>query len=379
MKFFSSLLSSALVAGAAVFLGGCQTPVGPDDVVVKVNGDSILERQVIEEADNRINANKARDAARGLIFEESARDAMREFMRQESLNALIERELIIQQLGADRIEITDVEVDAYFLAKAKEFKQTPAQAEQQILEQGKTVRIVKERIRWNVLGVEKLYEAHAPEKKVLTEAEALKLYNDYPREFDREEQRRVSHILIAVGPDASEASKREARARAEAVLKRLQQGGDFAALAKEFSEDDLSKLRGGDRGWSRRGIITSPDDDPFGNVAFAMKKAGDLSDVVETRDGYHIILLTGIQEARQLSFEEVRGEMIADFRRREIGAFWETYGDHLREQARIEWTPAELNRRARVDRKQQELNRKIEAEIARQKELDQAATAGVKN
>ncbi len=299
MKLFTSLLLPVSLIGVSL----AQAPVDPEKVLVTVNGTAIREKQVIEEADKRINAEAARSAAGGLIYEESSRETTRAFMRDDVLHTLIERQLIAGQLQADHLEITDAEVDACFLARARQHGQTAGQAEQEIKAQGKTLRDVKERLRWHTVGVEKLYAAHAKNKKTLTEAEARQLYAANPGDYVQEHERRVSRILINASPDAPEADKKAARARAEELLKRIKAGEDFAALARAYSEDGFSKTRGGDRGWSPRGFVTAPGNDPFGDAAFAMKNIGDLSGVVETLDGYEIIQLTGIKEARQKSFD----------------------------------------------------------------------------
>jgi Parvulin-like peptidyl-prolyl isomerase len=227
---------------------------------------------------------------------------------------------------------------------------------------------VREKLRWHTIGVEKLYAIHAENKKSLTEAEALAMYNEYPGEFDQEEKRRVSHILVRVPPDASESAKNKVREKANRILNRLNAGESFAALARQFSDDELSRDRGGDRGFSGRGIIRGPGDDSFGDAAFAMKRIGEISDVVETSDGFHIILLTDLRPARRLAFAEVKDRIIEDFRHREIGQFWEEFGGELRARANLDWTSYELFRQAKARRRQEIHNAKIERMIAREQE-----------
>jgi peptidyl-prolyl cis-trans isomerase C len=372
-----SVLAVVMLCGQAA-VGQAVADSEGGRVVVTVNGTPIHERQVLDEADNRINARKVHDAARGLEFEESARTVVREAMRDEVVHALIERVLIAEQLQADGIQITDAEVDARFAAKAKAAGQTFEEALAEIKEQGRELEHIKERMRWNELGVEKLYAAHDRDQSVLSEEEAEKIYREYPAEFDRPERRRVSHILIRADSEDSGETKKAARQKAEALLKRIRAGESFADVAKEHSEDTATKARGGDRGWSPRGIILTPNDDPFGNAAFALKSIGEMSDVVESRDGYHIIQLTGLEKARRLPFSEVKEQLIDDFRHREIGSFWEEFGENLRKQARVEYSRDELARQKERSRRQQEFNlemeKRIAAEKARQEEENAAAS-----
>jgi peptidyl-prolyl cis-trans isomerase C len=126
---------------------------------------------------------------------------------------------------------------------------------------------------------------------------------------------RVSHILFMVNDD--EEGKREAvvKVRAEQVLKQLREGADFAELAKEHSEDPGSKRAGGEiRGWSDKGRFVPP----FEEAAYALKP-GDISELVRTRFGYHIIKLHEKREARQKSFEEVKTGLVSALRQEFLG------------------------------------------------------------
>jgi parvulin-like peptidyl-prolyl isomerase len=353
------------------------TAAQSDALVVTVNGTPITVDEVAIECDNRINASAAREAAHGLALEESSRQLARDTIRAEVVAALIERALIAQQLTADEIAITDAEVDAAFEAKAAAMGQTPAEARRQIESQGRTLQAVKNRIRHNILGIERLYLKHAQHQDAMTEAEARKLYDEYPGEFDVEERRRASHILIRVAHSGSnnpadKAAKSKARERAEHLLARVNAGEDFAALAAAHSDDVQTAAQGGDRGFSPRGIIVDESTDPFGNAAFALASIGDTTGVVESPDGFHIIKLTGLEPARRQSFDEVKQRLIDDFRYREIGRFWEEFSAELHASARIEYAPAETERQAAAKKRQEEFNAYVENLIA--KEEPQAVT-----
>lgn len=362
MRAASLLHLLALIA--AVSVGRAATP--PDEIVVKVNAAPILHREVVAEADAQIDANIVRDAKHGMIFDESARENLRAVLREDVLNTLIERLLIAQQLTTDHLEITNEEVDAEFQRRVASMHQTLAEAEKEIAEQGKTLALVKERLRWHTIGIAKLYEKHATAKKSLSEEEARHHYTEYPREFDRPEQRRVSHILVRANRDDDEKTRQAAREKASALLARIRHGENFATLARHHSDDDASKPRGGDRGFSTRGVVFRPDDDPFGQAAFTLSKIGDLSDLVETNDGFHIILLTELKPTHHLPWEEARDLLVADFRHREIGNFWEQYGENLKTTAKIEWLPGELTRQAETKRRQEKTNQQVEEMITRE-------------
>lgn len=122
------------------------------------------------------------------------------------------------------------------------------------------------------------------------------------------ERIRVRHILLRTGSD-EERQKR--RSEADALLERLRNGEDFAGLAKEISEDSGSAQKGGDLGFFTRGKMVKE----FENAAFALKAPGDLSEVVETDFGLHILMLEQRQEERQQSFEEVKDVIVDNLAR----------------------------------------------------------------
>jgi peptidyl-prolyl cis-trans isomerase C len=140
-------------------------------------------------------------------------------------------------------------------------------------------------------------------KNTLDEAALLKMardsYTAKPERFKVGEQVQARHILIAgVTP--------EARAQAEQVLKDLKAGGDFAKLAEAHSADKGNAAKGGDLGFFGKGRMVPP----FEEAVFALKNKGDLSGVVETQFGYHLIQLEGRKPAGVRPFDEVKDELV---------------------------------------------------------------------
>ena len=124
-------------------------------------------------------------------------------------------------------------------------------------------------------------------------------YNANPDRFKVAEQVQVRHILIASPDDAG-------RAKAAQVLVDLQGGADFAALAKEYSADPGSAAKGGELGFFAKGAMV-PE---FDEASFALQKKGELSGLVKTKFGYHILQLEARRPAGVRSFEEVRDDLI---------------------------------------------------------------------
>jgi len=121
------------------------------------------------------------------------------------------------------------------------------------------------------------------------------------------ERRRARHILVESGSDDA-----AARARAETLVERARAGEDFSELAAQNSDDPGSKAQGGDLGWATRESFVAP----FADALFAMEK-GEIRGPIKTQFGYHVIVLDDVEAGAQRSFEDVRDELEADYRREE--------------------------------------------------------------
>lgn len=143
-------------------------------------------------------------------------------------------------------------------------------------------------------------EANKP-TAALVESYARTVYNANPQRFQAPEQVRVRHVLIRKEAEG-------AKAKAEALLKELKAGADFEAVAKAQSDDKGSGARGGDLGWAGRGRMVKP----FEDASFALQTPGQLSDVVETQFGFHVIQLVERKAAGPRSFDEVKATLLRE-------------------------------------------------------------------
>ncbi len=135
----------------------------------------------------------------------------------------------------------------------------------------------------------------------ITEADIKTYYAANEKSYTLPERVKVRHILIKVDKAASDEEKKKAREKAEDLLKKIKAGEDFAKLAAEFSDDPGSKGKGGELGFFSRGKMVRP----FEDAAFSLKP-GEVSGVVETTFGFHIIKVEEKKEAGVEPFEEVR-------------------------------------------------------------------------
>ena len=147
----------------------------------------------------------------------------------------------------------------------------------------------------------------------VNEADLKTYYEQNVQRLSGTEERRASHILIASPKTAPAADRAKAKAKAEELLAIVRKAPDtFAAVAEKNSQDPGSASKGGDLDFFARGTMVKP----FEDAAFSMKK-GEISDVVESDFGYHIIKLTDIKAPKQRSYEEMRPELEADLKKQQ--------------------------------------------------------------
>ena len=188
-----------------------------------------------------------------------------------------------------RVQPTDAQIEAYYKAHEAQFL-APDQA----------------RIDYVVLSLSDLAKGIT-----VPEADLRRYYDENAARYTTAEQRRASHILIKADKDMSAAEHEKAKAKAEALLEQVRKNpGAFAELAKKNSDDPGSAVNGGDLGFFDRGAMVKP----FEDAAFAMKP-GEISNLVESDFGYHIIELTGVRGGDKKSFESVRPQIEDDVKK----------------------------------------------------------------
>ncbi|HIC45483.1 MAG TPA: parvulin peptidyl-prolyl isomerase [Methylophaga aminisulfidivorans] len=148
--------------------------------------------------------------------------------------------------------------------------------------------------------------------------ELKKFYADNQNQFVGPEQRRASHILIEGDDDA-------ALEKIKAIQTRLENGEDFALLAKETSDDTGSAEKGGDLGFFGKDVM----DPAFEEAAFALTNVGDVSEPVKTEFGYHLIKLTGIQKPEGKTFDQARDQVEKMYRRQQAESIFYDKAEQL--------------------------------------------------
>ena len=149
------------------------------------------------------------------------------------------------------------------------------------------------------------------QKIEISEKDLKKYYKKNEDKYYQEKEVRALHILFKVPEDADENQEQEIEQKAREILERAREkGADFAALARKHSEDDTTKEKGGDLGFFQKGKMVKP----FEEKAFSLN-AGDISDLVRTVFGFHIIKVEEVKEASTRTFEEVRPDILAQLQK----------------------------------------------------------------
>lgn len=218
------------------------------------------------------------------------------------LDELIAYRLLLQESRSRKVAVPDADVDARMREVQKQF---PSEQEfkQMLQARNLTPQQIRGEMR-NQLVVRRLLESEVNPKIGVSQEEITTFYKRNTKQFEVPERVRASHILIAFPAGADAAAKATAMSTATGVLKKARGGADFAALAREFSQDPSSAASGGDLGFFQQGKMVGP----FNDVAFSLMP-GQISDVVETEYGYHIIKVSEKQPGRTMSLEEAQPQI----------------------------------------------------------------------
>jgi peptidyl-prolyl cis-trans isomerase D len=295
--------------------------------------DQLIDARIKQQEAQKIGLGISDDELRGTIVQNSAfqrdgqfdSDLYEQFLRNIGSDAatfpvLLKMELMSQRLnnliGDTAALLTDEEVkDLYLLQNAKinlSFVVLSPQtfAKQVTVTQGDLERYYaehKEEFR-TPAQVRVLYLRFSPEsyfKEVEVSPQEVQEYYVMNREqYQRPERVRVSRILIRVNPDAGTQAVENARLKTEKILAEARRGANFAALARQYS-DDASASKGGDLGYVSRGEI----EPALAKVVFALRK-GEIGPVVKTSDGFHIVKVEDIQTGKNRTLEEAKKEIV---------------------------------------------------------------------
>ena len=295
-------------------------PVPPQlpEIVARVNGETI----------NGAELDKAVKALEGRAGGPVPAD-QRDRVFRGVLDDMIGYKLLVQEAKARKIAVPDAEIEAQIAQIRSQFP-SQQQFDQALAAQKLTLQDVREDAR-SEMSVEKLVEAEIA-AKIAVKPEAINdFYQKNQDKFQQGPRVRASHILIAFPQNADAAAKQQAKTKAETILKDLKAGKDFAAAAKENSQDPGSAVNGGDLGYFEQGQMVPP----FEQAAFALKP-GEMSELVETQFGYHIIKVAEKQTQRVVPLDEAKGQIQQYLSQQSRQAETQAFVDTLKAKAKIE-------------------------------------------
>jgi parvulin-like peptidyl-prolyl isomerase len=295
------------------------------NAVVRVNGQAIPPEAIAFELSRLVRFYAQH------MPEEQVR-AQLDTLRRKAVDQAIGARMLIEEAARLDIQVTDAEVDERLQAMAEEAGGRDAlQAELQ--KKGMSEDAFREQFRRG-RRVDKLVEQVTAGVSDPREEDILRHFTRHRDEFQRAERAQAQHILVAPA-GKTEADRAAARAALAAIRARIEAGSPFADEAAAHSECPSGKQSGGSLGWFSRGMMVKAFDDAVFSLG-----VGELSGIVETEYGFHLIHKTAHEEAAEAAFEDVR-ETIRDFLRHAArGEILTAHVNELRSRAKIEIAPA---------------------------------------
>lgn len=313
---FRVILALAL-AGSPVLAKEKQPPEGK----VAVVNDTVITQADFDREMGRVREQLSR-------MGKPISDSRLSEIKKEVLENLINRELVYQESQKQGIIVNKAEVDEQ-LKKLKGQFPSEAEFKNALSKANFSEAALKSRMERGI-AIQRFFDKKFVQNITVSEKESKAYYESHPDLFKQSEQLRASHILIKVDPGADESQKAEARKKLENIQQKLRAGEDFAALAKEFSEGP-SSARGGDLGYFNRGQMVKP----FEEAAFAVKP-GEVSDIVETEFGYHLIKVIDKKPSTSIAYEDIKGRLEQHLKQKKVGKEVNLYVEKLRQKAKVE-------------------------------------------
>ena len=247
----------------------------------------------------------------------------------EALEMIIAEKLQLQQARKMGFEVDDSAVEAAIKDIENKNGLQEGQLAQMLEAEGNSLESYKNRIRDQII-VSKITKFELGSRLQVSERKIARYYHDHQKEFWEPGRARVRHILILSEEGATAKKKKEKFAETKKILSEIRKGKDFAEAAKEYSED-ISASSGGDVGFVEKGKMV-----PEFEKAVYRLKAGEISDIVETEYGFHIIKVEEIQKGRTLPLDKVKGKIQFILAGKKQKAVYESWMKELKDSAFIE-------------------------------------------
>ena len=296
-------------------------------MIAKVNGISITEADVEKEFNNIVAQYQNNIPPEQL-------ESMLPNIKKQALETQINKIILIAEADAKKIQPTPEQVKTELDTVIGRFP-SEAAFDEQLAKVGIPKAMVEngieQQIKIDILVGKTIADADI----TVTEEELTTFYQENPDSFRSPEQVQAAHILFKFEENDPQSLKDQKRLEMAGLLGRLEKGSDFGEMAKVHS-DCPSKEQGGDLGMFERGKMVKP----FEDAAFSLN-TGDLSDIVESQFGYHLIKLLDKKEPETIQFEAVKEQLTDHLRQRKEQDEFIAYVDKLREASEIEYVANE--------------------------------------
>jgi peptidyl-prolyl cis-trans isomerase C len=291
-------------------------------MAVKVNDKVVTDHEIAAE-EKRITQQLAMHVPAEQL------EKMGDLVKKQAVTSLVNRTLLRQAVEREAIGTSDAEIDERLEMLKGKFE-SPEAYTQQLASLGITQKDLRQEMETS-LRMEKLLQQHVGEIQDPTEEEMLSFYNENQERFKQPEMVRASHILIKSESDESQPERTAKRLEAAKILGEVQNGADFAGMASRHSACP-SKESGGDVGYFPRGRMVKP----FEDAAFSLKP-GEVSELVESPFGYHIVKVTDKKDEQTVTFDATRDDISAFLKDQKREQAVKAYTDKLRDEATIEF------------------------------------------
>ncbi|MEA2014555.1 MAG: peptidylprolyl isomerase [Thermodesulfobacteriota bacterium] len=291
----------------------------PEGAIAAVNGEVITQ----EDLDRELSMVRQQFAG----MDQATAEQLAK-IKDDLMESLISSKVLYQESQKKKIEIDSAMIDERFVKVKKQFSKG-GDFEEMLLEMGLTEDTLKVQLRRG-MAIQKLIEQDVISKFEISEKDAKDYYDEHMDHFKQPEKIRASHILIKVEPGSDESVKAEALKKIKKIQKELGKGGKFEELAKKYS-DCPSGAKGGDLGYFGKGQMVKP----FEDAVFSLKP-GEISDIIETDFGYHLIE-AGDKKAEALTeYKDVKGKLTQYLKQLKTKEEMPKYIEGLKEKAKIE-------------------------------------------
>jgi peptidyl-prolyl cis-trans isomerase C len=290
-------------------------------VVAKVSGEPLTEKQVLTAIDQiatqqRLSLEQLKQR-NSLLF-------------QDAIEQLTGVALLKKQAREQSIIVDKAKIDEQMQQISKRFS-SPEEFQKAMTAQGVTEAGLRQNIEES-MGIQEVLERATKDVPAPTDAEISKFYNDNPDKFMKPERVHAAHILLRTNPKNTPEEKAEIKKKLEGILAEIQTKTlTFADAASKYSEDPSNAKKGGDLGFFTHGQMVKP----FEEAAFKIKP-GEISPIVETQFGYHIIQVIESQPAGKATLDEAKAPISQYLNQMAKQAEAKKYVDELRSKAEIQ-------------------------------------------